>query len=75
MKEIDFVAGLTIKEAISRAHKQALILKEPVAANINDIVIIIDANTDQEKILTEYYLKHKFKYEIESLKRQKDKQQ
>lgn len=68
MQIIDFVAGLSIKEAISRAKSKSVELKEPVLADINDIILIIDKNTDMDKKLKEYYQKSKFKFELENMK-------
>lgn len=73
MKEIDFVAGFTIKDALSAAHRAAVSSDEPVAAIINDIVMIVDKDTNIDKALADYRNKNKFRYEIEEIKREKQR--
>ena len=73
MKDINFVAGLTIKEALVVACKTSVFHNEPVLAVINDIVMIVDKNTNTENALSEYHKKLEFKYEIEDIKREKQR--
>jgi len=51
---MNFVAGLTIEQAITRARNLAITSNQPVLADINDVKIQINANTDIEKALAEY---------------------
>ena len=57
MQTMNFVAGLTIEQAITRARNLAITSKQPVLADINDVKIQIDANTDIRKALAEYHQK------------------
>ena len=54
---MNFVAGLTIEQAITRARNLAITSNQPVLADINDVKIQINANTDIEKALAEYHQK------------------
>lgn len=74
MKVIDFVAGYTIHEAIEKARRESIKLKQPVQAIINDIVLIIDGNTNILDARQEYTVKLNLKYEIENIKRKMDKE-
>ena len=73
MREIDFIAGLTIKEALIMAKSLAVNNNEPVSAIINEVVMIVDKNTDVEKALISYRKKLDFKHEIEKIKREKER--
>ena len=74
MKTIDFVAGYTINEAIEKAIKTAVKSNTIIHANINDIILIIDKNTNLKKAIEECHQKLNFKYEIEKLKHEIDKE-
>ena len=67
------VAGLTIKEALQRAQMMATKENKTVVANINNIVMCITKKTDIDKTLQSYHQLLKFKYEIETIKREKQK--
>lgn len=71
MRTLDFVAGLTIPQALSRACKFVRSTGEPVLADINDVMMIIDKDTDIHKATADYRKKLEFKYEIEKHKRQR----
>ena len=71
MKTLDFVAGLTIPQALSRACNFVKNTGEPVLADINDIMIVINKDTDLHKAIVDYRQKLEFKYEIEKLRRQR----
>lgn len=63
------VAGLTIKEALSRAIKLSKDNKQPVMAIINDVVMNVDDKTCVTKALIDYHQKLKLKYYVEHVKR------
>lgn len=67
---MDFVAGLTIKQALLQARRKAYVYNDAVLANINDIVVVVYKGTDIQKALAEYKDKLLFKYEIEEIKAQ-----
>jgi predicted nucleic-acid-binding protein len=69
MQTMEFVAGLTIEQALLKATKTTKESDEQIEAIINDVVMIVDKKTDITKALNEYHQKQKFKYEIEMLKR------
>ena len=71
MEMLDFVAGLTISEALSRACSFVRNTKRPVLADINDIMMVIDKDTDIHKAIMDYRQKLEFKYEIEKTRRQR----
>ena len=71
MKTLDFVAGLTIPQALSRACNFVRNTGEPVLADINDVMMVIDKDTDMHKAIVDYRQKLEFKYEIERLRRQR----
>lgn len=54
---MNFVAGLTIEQALIRARNLATTSNQPVLADINDIKIQVDRNTDIKKALAEYHQK------------------
>lgn len=70
MKELEFVAGLTIEQALLRARSMAYTYNDAVAAIINDIVIIVHKGSDIKKLMAEYQQKLQLKYEIEKIKKQ-----
>jgi len=70
MRTMDFVAGLTIEQALLQARRMAYVYNDTVLATINDIVMVIYKGTDIQKALAEYQDKLNFKYEIEELKKQ-----
>lgn len=55
MQTMNFVAGLTIEQALIRARNLAKTSNQPVLADINDIKIKVDKNTDIQKALAEYH--------------------
>ena len=69
MRTLDFVAGLTIPQAFSRACNFVRNTGEPVLADINDIIMIINKDTDLHKAVIDYRQKLEFKYEIERMKK------
>lgn len=54
---MNFVAGLTIEQALIRARNLATTSNQPVLADINDIKITVDKHTDIKKALAEYHQK------------------
>ena len=70
MKELEFVSGLTIEQALLRARQMAYTYNDVVTAIINDIVIIVYKGADIKKLMAEYQQKLQFKYEIENIKKQ-----
>ena len=74
MKVVEFVAGYTIYDAIEKARKESIRLKKPVQAILNDIVLIIDGNTNLLDARQEYKVKLNLKHEIEDIKRKMDKE-
>ena len=73
MRTLEFVAGLTIKQAIERACLFVKNTKQPVLADINDIMMIFDKDTDVHKAIKEYREKLEFKYEIERIRNARQK--
>ena len=73
MKTLSFVAGLTIKQALLQAHKVACNYDDTVLAIINDVVMVIDKETNVKDALVSYYQKINLKYEIERLRKQNEK--
>lgn len=73
MHTLEFVAGLTIFEALSRACNFVKNTKKPVLADINDIMMLVDKDTDLHKAIKNYRQKLEFKYEIEKIRREKQK--
>jgi len=67
---MDFVAGLTVEQALSQARRTAYVYNDAVLAIINDIVMVVYKGTDIQKALAEYQDKLQFKYEIEKIKQQ-----
>ena len=65
---MNFVAGLTIEQALERARRFAYDYNDTVLAVINDIVMIVNKGTDTKKALDEYHQKLRLKYEIEAMK-------
>ena len=57
MQTMNFVAGLTIEQALTRARNLAATSNQSVLADINDIKIKVDKNTDIKKALAEYHQK------------------
>ena len=55
MQTMNFVAGLTIEQALIRARNLATTSNQPVLADINDIKIQVDKNTDIQRALAEYH--------------------
>ena len=68
MKTMEFHAGPTIEEALQEARDAARNAKQPVLADINDIVMLIDQDTDINKAVAEYRQKLNMKYEIEKIR-------
>ena len=73
MKTLDFVAGLTIKQAIEHACLCVKNTKQPVLADINDIIMLFDQDTDINKATEEYRQRLEFKYEIERIRSNRQK--
>lgn len=71
MQTMEFVAGLTIEQALLKATKTAAKSGTPVEAIVNDIVIIVDRNDKVEKLLKEYHQKHNLRCEIENVRNQR----
>ncbi len=46
MQTMNFVAGLTVEQALIRARNLATTSNQPVLADINDIKIEVNRNTD-----------------------------
>ena len=69
MQTLNFVAGLTIFEALSRACNFVRNTKQPVLADINDIMMVVDKDTDLHKAVKNYREKLEFKYEIAKIRR------
>lgn len=67
------VAGLTILEALRKARMMACKDKSIVVANINDVIVCISPETDVKTALQSYRQKLDFKYEIEKIKRTRQK--
>ena len=65
---MNFVAGITIVQALEHARRVAYNYNDTLLAVINDIVMIVYKGTDIQKALAEYHQKLKFRYEIEELK-------
>lgn len=57
MQTMNFVAGLTIEQALIRARNLATTSNQPVLADINDIKIEVNRNTDIQQALAEYHQK------------------
>lgn len=73
MRTLDFVAGLTIKQALERACLFVKNTQQPVLADINDIVMVFDKDTDVHTAIKEYRQRLEFKYEIERMRNAKQK--
>ncbi len=73
MKTVDFVSGHLAKTAFESAKRIVFAQGQSVLAIINDIVIIVDENSNIDNLVQEYRKKLDFKYEIENIKRQKQK--
>jgi hypothetical protein len=71
MEVLNFVAGLTICQAIQRAKDVASESAHGVLVDINDIQMLIKKDTNTKKALIEYSKKLEFKNEIEKIKRQR----
>ena len=67
------VCGLTIKEALKTARTMAREQNKKVIANINDVIMCISSDSDIQMSLDSYREKLDFKYEIENMKREKQK--
>ena len=67
------VCGLTIKEALENAKAIACKEDKQVVATINDIVMCISPDSDIKTELESYRDKLNFKYEIEKMKRERQK--
>ena len=63
------VAGLTIKQALTRAIEMSTKKQEHVLTIMNDIVMVVDKNTNVELALQEYHDKLDFKYQIQQMKK------
>ena len=73
MQTMNFVAGLTIEQALIRARNLAMTSNQPVLADINDIKMTVDKNTDIKKALAEYHEKLAKKHAEQTLKIQRCK--
>ena len=73
MYTLNSVAGLTIFEALSRACNFVKNTQKPVLADINDIIMVVDKDTDLHKAVKDYRQRLEFKYEIEKIKREKQR--
>lgn len=67
---MDFVAGVTVEQALLQARQKAYVYNGDVLAVINDIVMIVNKGTDIKKALAEYQDKLQFKHEIDEIKAQ-----
>jgi len=67
------VAGLTITQALETARLIARKENKKVIANINDIIMCISHNTNIKLALNLYQRRLEFKYEIEKMKRKRQK--
>ncbi|MBR4891810.1 MAG: hypothetical protein IKZ34_01330 [Alphaproteobacteria bacterium] len=73
MKVLKFVAGLTISQALEQACNAASHEHQTVLAEINDIMMPVSKNDTPDSLLKKYKQKLQFKYEIEQLKKQRQK--
>ena len=71
MQTMEFVAGLTIEQALLKATKTAYKSGTTVEAVVNDIVMIVDKNDKVENLLKEYHQKHNLRCEIENVRNQR----
>ncbi len=69
MEIMEFISGITVREALLKAHNKAKKLNKPVLADINDIMMFVDKKTNVEQLWVAYQNKLDFKYEIEKMKR------
>ena len=67
------VTGLTIKEALERAKSIAHKENKKVVATINDVIMCVSANSNIKMALNSYHEKLNLKYEIEKMKRERQK--
>lgn len=73
MKVLKFVAGLTISQALKQACNIASYERQTVLAEINDIIMPVGKDDTPNSLLKKYKQKLNFKYEIEMIKRQRQK--
>lgn len=71
MEILNFVSGLTINQAVQRAKDTAIESNQHVLVDINDVMMLIDKDTNVKSAMIEYSKKLEFKYEIEKMKRQR----
>lgn len=73
MQVLSFVSGFTVAQAINKACDRAAYERQDFLAEINDIILFIGKHSNPAALLREYKKKLDFKYEIEQLKRQRQK--
>ncbi|MBO5705105.1 MAG: hypothetical protein J6R99_03760 [Alphaproteobacteria bacterium] len=73
MEVVKYVSGYTVKMALQHACDIATKKQETVLTEINDIMMRVEKNDSPDALLEEYKQKLNFKYEIENIKRQKQK--
>lgn len=66
------IPGTTIKNALKNAKRLAHHHNTTVIANINDIMMCLNAKTDIDKALTNYHEKLDLKYEVMKIQRQNE---
>ena len=71
--EYNPVAGLTIRQALQNAKTTASMEHKNVVANLNDVIMCISSRTNVDKALQLYAEKLALKYEVEKIKRIKQK--
>ena len=67
------IAGLTIEEALERARWIARREGKKVIATINDVIMCISQDSNIKMALNSYHEKLNLKYEIEKMKRERQK--
>ena len=67
------VAGFTIEEALERARWIARREGKKVIANINDIIMCVSQDSNIKMALNSYHEKLNLKYEIEKIRRERQK--
>ena len=73
MKTMDFVAGYTVSQALTKACNAAAHERQTILIEINDIMMLVGKDDNPKNLLKKYIKKLDFKYEIEKIKRQRQK--
>lgn len=73
MKFVNGVPGDSIMHTLTRACHISQHEYTPVLLEINDVMMLVDANTNRNQLYEQYQDKSNFKFEIEKLKRQRQK--